>query len=337
MAVSDLRRPASGFAGLEASSYSAFGLRIRSDVPLPLPAVEAHPAVDLRIELADPDERPMPDGVLVAETMCEAGCHPGQVISWVRRGPAGAWIWSRETGFYHVPPDAQRVRVYPDADADPRAIALVLLGQVAIFVLHQRGFPSLHASAVLVDGGAVAFLAPPGTGKSTMASCFLRQGATLLTDDVLPLEARPDGIYGWPGAPMMKVWQETATNTLGIQMELPELTASVAKKMLQLEGRYRFAPAPAPLRAVYLLAQTTSGEASDGPACIRRLEQREALRLLLAQSPRLEMLHPAEAARVLPLYARLLASVPVRALVTSGFEHHDTVRRAILADLETSR
>jgi hypothetical protein len=316
-----------------ARNYHAFGLRIRSEVALPLPEREPT-AADVRIELAPSSWRPAPEGTLVAETTCDEGCHQGQVIGRVQRGPNGTWIWSHDTGFYHVAPDARTVTIYAEWNADPRALALVVLGQVAIYILHQLGYPSLHASGILVGGGAVVFVAPPGTGKSTMAGCFLRHGATLLTDDVLPLQARGDGIYALPGAPVMKVWSATASNTLGIRTELPRLTAAVDKKLLSLNGRYPFAEAAAPLRAVYLLGRSMDLSDDRLPVHIQQLHQRRALPLLLAQSPRLEMLYPSEAARVLPLYSRLLATVPVRALrVTTGFEHHEVVRRAILTDL----
>jgi hypothetical protein len=315
-----------------AAAYAAFGLRIRSQVELPIPPDRASGPVDWEIVRAD--ARPEPVGGLVSETRCDDPCHAGAVIGRVWRGPAGTWIWSRDSGLYHVSPDARRVTVYADEGADERAIALVLLGQVAIFQLHRLGYHSLHASAVLVGGQAVAFLGPPGAGKSTMASSFLRVGATLLTDDVLPLEQRADGVLGRPGAPVMKVWPATAAHTLGIRGELPDLTGSVTKKLLRLDGRYRFADAPARVRAVYLLGRYDPAAAGRHDVTIRRLPQGEAFPLLLGQSPRCEMLLPHEAARLLPLYARLMAQAPVRALrVPNGFAYQDEVREQILADL----
>ena len=48
----------------------------------------------------------------------------------------------------------------------------------------------LHASAVVLDGAAVAFTAPSGTGKSTLAAHLVAAGASFLTDDVLALDDR---------------------------------------------------------------------------------------------------------------------------------------------------
>ena len=46
----------------------------------------------------------------------------------------------------------------------------------------------LHASAVEVDGAAVAFLGPSGMGKSTLVTLCCAAGAPLVTDDVLRLD-----------------------------------------------------------------------------------------------------------------------------------------------------
>src|SRR6185436_71718 len=112
-------------------------------------------------------------------------------------------------------PDARRVRAYLEDGVDQQAVGLALVGPVLLFMRHKLGNPSLHASAVLTDHGAAVFLGPSGQGKSSMAASFLRDGAVLLTDDALPLQAREEGIFGLPGVPFMKLWNETAVCALG--------------------------------------------------------------------------------------------------------------------------
>lgn len=56
----------------------------------------------------------------------------------------------------------------------------------------------LHASAVVVDGGALLFLGPSGAGKSTIRR-LLEGWAAPLADDAVFLRRRPEG--GWEVAP----------------------------------------------------------------------------------------------------------------------------------------
>src|SRR5580692_542597 len=60
-----------------------------------------------------------------------------------------------------------------------------LLGQVLSFALVRQGCEPLHATAVVVEGKAVAFLGESGYGKSTLAAAFLQHGHHILTDDLL--------------------------------------------------------------------------------------------------------------------------------------------------------
>src|SRR5581483_7212251 len=163
----------------------------------------------------------------------------------------------------------------------------------------------------------------------------LRRGATLLTDDALPLRCLPDGVCGGPGLPLMKVWQETAEHALGLAEALPDLTAAYEKKLLALDGRYAVATTPVPLRAIYVLDRYDPLARSDASPAIRRLSWRESATCLIAQTSYGAFLRPAEAARLLPLYARLVAQAPVRVLsYPTGFAHQEAVCARIMADLE---
>lgn len=68
--------------------------------------------------------------------------------------------------------------------------ATYLLGPVMGFVLLLRGLVCLHASAVVVDGRAIALIGPAGAGKSTTAAAFAAHGFNILAEDVVTLDDR---------------------------------------------------------------------------------------------------------------------------------------------------
>ncbi len=80
-------------------------------------------------------------------------------------------------------------------------VTVYLLGPVLGFLLRLRGITCLHASAVAVDGQALAFMGPPGAGKSTTAAAFARRGYPVLTDDITALEEKGERFWVLPGGP----------------------------------------------------------------------------------------------------------------------------------------
>ena len=56
------------------------------------------------------------------------------------------------------------------------------------------GHLQLHASTVVIHGGAVAFTGPSGSGKSAMALAAMARGADLLADDITWLSRQGDDL-----------------------------------------------------------------------------------------------------------------------------------------------
>jgi hypothetical protein len=313
--------------------YEIFGLRARSDFWLPAAesSDECELAADVVFSRAPEGQRiPEPDGAVVASVSCPV--HGEEVV--VRRGPGGAWIWARALGTCHILPTARRVDVYPAPGADERALGFVLIGRVSNLILHQFGSPSVHASAVVTAEGALGFLGRGGQGKSTMAAAFLARGGALLTDDALPLRERPDGVYGIPSMPFMKLWQATVDGTLKYPHELPDLWQDSVKKLVTLDGRFRFAVTPARLRAFYLLDRYEPATVGHPKVEIERLNGRDGLAALLGQISYGTDLLPSEMGQWFPFYARLVARTPVyRLSYPSGFEYQEDVCARVLESL----
>ncbi|HEX9058131.1 MAG TPA: hypothetical protein VF818_11435 [Ktedonobacterales bacterium] len=313
--------------------YAAYGLRVRSDVRLPVgrlaPGRGALP--DVIIRRHDGESAPTPDGPAVAEMPCPV--HGTEMV--VYRGAGGTWIWRQATGVFHVAPDARRIDVYPERVADEEMLGHTLIQPVLLYVLHRRGHPSLHASAMLTDCGVVAFLGQSGQGKSTMTAAFLRRGAMLLTDDALALRALEDGVYAIPGPAHMKLCRETAEHTLALADTLPKLAKDARKHLLALDGRYPHARTPERLRALYVLRRYEPETLGQTDIIIQPLSARESLTALLAFTFTRACLLPREEAAFLPLYAQIANQTPMRVLTyPSGFEHQEAVCNRVLADLE---
>ncbi len=315
--------------------YEAYGLRVSSPLQLPLPLAPHLDASagepDIRVSIHHSKAAPRPDGPEVYAIPCPT--HGADLR--VFRGPGGAWIWHQAIGTFHVSVDAACVAVYPEGDADSRAIGHGLVGPVLIYALLRRARPVLHAAGVMTTNGATLFLGPSGQGKTTLAAAFLRHGAALLSDDAVPVMVAGDCVYGEPGPAYMKVWRETAEHALSLTDELPDIMANYDKKLLALGGRYTSACAPAPIRAIYLLSRYDASTANRTDVTLHPLGQRDGLTALLAYTSNRAYLLPTEEAPLLPAYARLVAQAPVRILsYPSGFEHQDAVYGRVLADVE---
>lgn len=312
--------------------YSLFGLRVLSDVPLPVALwAVADGVVDVAFHRRQPPAFPEPDEPVFASVPCPVH---GEDVR-VYRDPGGAWIWQRAVGTFHVSPDLRTVEIFPEVGADERAIGLGLTGPVILFILQRRGTPVLHAGAVGTPLGAVAFLGRQGQGKSTMTSAFVRRGAPLLTDDALPVQVYNGKLCGTPGPPFMKVWRQTAIHALDISDDLPNLFDDVEKKFLGLEGRFAYAHEPLPVRRIYVLERYSPIKENRSDITLRSLSLRDSLSALLAFTSMHSFLVPTEVARFLPLYARLVAQAPVRVLAyPSGFEYQEAVHARILKDLD---
>jgi hypothetical protein len=72
----------------------------------------------------------------------------------------------------------------PPPGMDPDLLRVLLSGRMMAFLLRQRGWLPLHASAIEIQGQAVLFLGASGSGKSTTAAAFYSRGHEVIADDV---------------------------------------------------------------------------------------------------------------------------------------------------------
>jgi hypothetical protein len=168
------------------------GLRVGSAVTIEGVEIEdPRSDIDLEISVVDHLPSPSPDvGEILAYDFAN-----GQTVRSSATDNGSILVSFSDISRFRISPDRSQIEL-DVRDPDNTALAGVLLqGWVMSMTLMLRGCVVLHASAVEVDGSAIAVLANSGMGKSTVAAMLMRDGAELLTDDVLRVENNVEGLW----------------------------------------------------------------------------------------------------------------------------------------------
>src|SRR5207244_7843154 len=171
-----------------------YGLAIQTELALPAP-VGAGPCLG-EVALA------VGEHALVDSPT--AGAAGDDWFAYRRLGDGAEYVRWRGLFEFLVAADGGRIVCHPLAGATDDVLHTYLLGQVLSFALLKQGIEPLHATVVVVGGGAVGFLGDCGYGKSTTAAAFLQAGHRLLTDDQLVVSASGTGVLAHPGPSRIK-------------------------------------------------------------------------------------------------------------------------------------
>jgi hypothetical protein len=146
----------------------------------------------------------------------------------------------------------------PHPVADESVLRPFILGAIMSILLRQRGLLVLHASSVVINDVAVAFMGESGWGKSTLAESFHAQGYSILTDDLMAIQLDSQQPLVIPSFPQIKLWPDAAASFGHAPDSLPLLNPETQKLVHQLSDR--FFETPVPLKRLYVLAFGTHTE-----------------------------------------------------------------------------
>jgi hypothetical protein len=222
-------------------SGRAFGLSIRSEFAIPgLRESRSAPAGErpLAMDLSPPaplDERRL------GERVCE--WRDGDRISLgIDHTDAGYRFLVAGVGLFELSEDGRRLSCCP-VPAAGWEWRRYLIGQVLPFAALLQGLEVFHASAVEIDGGAVAISGPSGVGKSTLALELYLGGAGFVTDDVLAVEERAGVVLAHAGVAMAKVRRSTPAGMLEIRRPVSPVSEPIPVEafcLLQSSGNGAF-------------------------------------------------------------------------------------------------
>jgi hypothetical protein len=304
--------------------YNLYGFRLQSQMQLACPQGQMHvsrPDVEL-VEYSASDVR---QACKLGGTLVEAS----DFYRLTRLLDGSIYLlWP---GFFEflISSDGSRIG-WRNLDGTPReALQEYLLGQVLSFAMLARGVEPLHATAVVVGGGAVAFLGDSGYGKSSLGASFVRENYPLLTDDVLVLERRGQDLLAYPGMPRIKLFPEMCESMFQ-GCEGTPMNRWTHKTIFALSAQQHQVSA-IPLRILYVLSSPSN---QPRKVTLRRMSERKAFLSVLKNTFNDVMLSPRRLKRQFEFAASTAAHVPVKVLsYPRTLSAMPVVVKAVLSDL----
>ena len=169
----------------------------------------------------------------------------------------------------------REITIDPVAEVENDDLRRFLLGPVLAMLMHQRGFLVLHGSAFAMGDAAVAVIGDSGQGKSTTVAAMVRNGHTLLGDDIVAIDLRSEPAVV-PGYPEINLWNDSAGAIDGVAaLPVLRMEGEGEKRAYRIDGPC--ASSPVPLRHIYLLEKGVSAGTSP-------IAPRDAVRVLFDHS-----------------------------------------------------
>jgi hypothetical protein len=306
--------------------YSVYGIAVVSDTPLGLPDYSDSVLGQVEYMSAPPS--------VFQTAMLGVPFNPGS-DSWYRYAflhDGSTYVRWDGVGEFLVSADGRRITCRRAEESGDESFQVYMLGQALSFALVKQGFEPLHATVVVVEGQAVAFLGGNAFGKSSLAACFLDVGYRLLTDDLLILQESSNEILAYPGPPRLKLFSKIASRIFGQTVTRVQMHADTDKLILPLD-EHRRCGTPVPLKAVYSLAAPR--DACRKPdVSIETLSPGEAFVELVKSTFNRRLVSPRRLERLFGVMASLADRISVQKLTyPRTIDRLQDVRGMVLADL----
>lgn len=263
--------------------YALAGLTIVSNVALPELLEARRPAPEWAFEVTKSSS-----GLSLgrfATAVHEANNDDGTVWLAIRRAGDRYLLRFPGSADFVVTPAERRVDCVPVEGVAERTMRHLLLDQVVPHLLAMDGSLVLHASAIAIARGVLAFVGPSGAGKSSLAASFACHGFPLVADDFVLLSEQASGFLATPSYPGLRLWPDSVDFFAEPAAALEPVADNSEKRRL-VTGNLSETDDPLPLVAILIL----SGDPPKArvPLTLSRLPRREGFLALFEQAFRVE-------------------------------------------------
>ena len=152
------------------SAFYAYGLTIHSELPLP----------ELASSTLDPDVH-----IRIDEQLEFPSNFADDMYTYVT--PRWTFVYLENVALVEVR-DGKQITIRSFPEVEPITLRNYVIGPVLNQLLFQRQLLVVHASVVMLNGRAVAFVGQSGWGKSTLAAHMQQRGHLLVSDDALVID-----------------------------------------------------------------------------------------------------------------------------------------------------
>lgn len=152
---------------------------------------------------------------------------------------------------------------YPSASDD--VVDHFRRNHIVPLIWSGAGDIALHASAVMYDHQAIAFVGESGLGKSTLATYFARQEMPLISDDALLLARDKKMFLAQSGASHIRLWRDSGDRLLGPKANKMPGLSNTSKGRYRAREHFEVTKSAVPLARVYFLGAAETEEISVSP------------------------------------------------------------------------
>ncbi len=257
---------------------------------------------------------------------------PVQQQAAIEIAPFHCWLLpdgSNWTGFYRqeqgylirfpaladflVSPDGNEILMTPVAGVGETTLSHLLHNQIFPLAWSHQGKQVLHASAVIINDKAIAFLGQSGRGKSTLATSFATSGCPFLSDDSLVVTESGNGFIVPPGQATIRLWHDSLDNLVSASTLMHPQLDYTDKACIIADSQIRHHEKEARLGALFCLEDDRSESIT-----IRKIRGQDAILYLVRNSLVLDVEDTGTLRRNFAQISTLAERIPIFRL---GFPH----------------